>query len=148
MNILFKTLLVFIAISFLSFSDAEVTGSMIIEFPSINPNKGMVEVSVYDKSEAFLVKDQFIQKKRAQIIDGKAQLIFENIPFGKIAVGSYHDIDADETYDKNFIGLPVEPYAFSKKPTCNWRKPRFEEVSFDFVKNGQVLQMEFQTFMQ
>ena len=148
MNILFKTLLVFIAISFLSFSDAEVTGSMIIEFPSINPNKGMVEVSVYDKSEAFLVKDQFIQKKRAQIIDCKAQLIFENIPFGKIAVGSYHDIDADETYDKNFIGLPVEPYAFSKKPTCNWRKPRFEEVSFDFVKNGQVLQMEFQTFMQ
>lgn len=121
---------------------------MIIEFPSINPNQGMVEVSVYDKSDAFLVKDQFIQKKRAQIVNGKAQLIFDNVPFGKIAVGSYHDIDADETYDKNFIGLPVEPYAFSKKPTCNWRKPRFEEVSFDFVENGQILQMEFQTFME
>jgi len=148
MNIFFKMLLVLSAFTSLSFSDSVVTGKMIIEFPNINPNQGMVEVSVYDKSEAFLVKDQFIQKKRAQIVNGKAQLIFENIPFGKIAVGSYHDVDSDETYDKNFIGLPVEPYAFSKKPTCNWRKPRFEEVSFDFRENGQVLQMEFQVFMK
>jgi len=148
MNMFFKTLLVLSTIFSLSFSDSTATGKMIIEFPNINPNKGMVEVSVYDKSEAFLVKDQFIQKKRAQIVNGRAQLVFENVPFGKIAVGSYHDVDSDETYDKNFIGLPVEPYAFSKKPTCNWRKPRFEEVSFDFVENGQVLQMEFQVFMK
>jgi len=148
MNMFFKALLALTVVSSLSFMDSAVTGRMIIEFPNINPNQGMVEVSVYDKSEAFLVKDQFIQKKRAQIVNGRAQLIFDNIPFGKIAVGSYHDVDADEIYDKNFIGLPAEPYAFSKKPTCNWRKPRFEEVSFDFVKNGQVLQMEFQVFMK
>ncbi|MGK0364077.1 MAG: hypothetical protein ACI85O_001131 [Saprospiraceae bacterium] len=148
MKTFLKTLLVAAAFSSLSFSNSNVSGKMIIEFPNINPNEGMVEVSVYDDSEAFLVKDQFIQKKRAQIVNGKAQLIFENIPFGKIAVGSYHDVDADETYDKNFIGLPIEPYAFSKKPTCNWRKPRFEEVSFDFTENGQVLQMEFQVFME
>lgn len=148
MNRFLQTFLLLAAISSLSFSNPVVTGKMIIEFPNIHPNQGMVEVSVYDKSDAFLVKDQFIQKKRARIVNGKAQLIFENIPYGKIAVGSYHDIDADENYDKNFIGLPVEPYAFSKKPTCNWRKPRFEEVSIDFVENGQVLQMEFQTFME
>ena len=148
MNVFLKSLLLLLAISSLSFLDSTTSGKMIIEFPDIHPNQGMVEVSVYDKSEAFLVKDQFIQKKRAQIINGKAQLIFENIPYGKIAVGSYHDVDADENYDKNFIGLPAEPYAFSKKPICNWRKPRFEEVSFDFTENGQVLQMEFQIFMK
>lgn len=148
MNVFFKILLVLASISSLSFSNSAISGRMIIEFPNIHPNQGMVEVSVYDKSEAFLVKDQFIQKKRAQIVNGKAQLIFENIPFGKIAVGSYHDVDADEIYDKNFIGLPAEPYAFSKKPVNNWRKPRFEEVSFDFKENGQILQMEFQVFME
>lgn len=148
MNIFFKAILVLTSFISLSFSNPLVTGKMIIEFPNISPNQGVVEVSVYDKSDAFLVKDQFIQKKRTQIVDGKAQLVFENIPYGKIAVGSYHDIDGDEIYDKNFIGLPVEPYAFSKKPSCNWRKPKFEEVSIDFVENGQVLQMQFQVFMK
>lgn len=148
MNLFLKTFLLFVAISSLSFSNPLGRGEIIVEFTNINPNQGMVEVSVYDKSDAFLVKNKFIHKKRAQIIDGKAQLVFENVPYGKIAVGSYHDIDADEIYDKNFIGLPVEPYAFSKKPTCNWRKPRFEEVSIDFRENGQVLQMEFQVFMK
>jgi len=147
MNILFKTLLLAAVLSALSFSDSAVTGTIIIEFPNIQPNQGMIEVSLYDKRDAFLVKDQFIQKRRAKIVNGRAEVVCENIPFGKIAVGSYHDIDNDETYDKNIIGLPVEPYAFSKPPVCNWRKPRFEEVAIDFTHSGQVVKMKFRTFM-
>lgn len=148
MIFLHKTFLFAAILSALSFSDSAVTGTIIIEFPNISPSQGMVEVSLYDKSEAFLVKDQFIQKRRAKIVNGRAEIVCENIPFGKIAVGSYHDVDNDETYDKNIIGLPAEPYAFSKPPSCNWRKPRFEEVCIDFTRSGQVIKMEFRTFME
>lgn len=123
------------------------TGEFVIKFVNVNPNQGMVEASIYNESDKFLVKDKYIQKLRAEVINGKAQIVFKGIPFGKVAVGSYHDVDNDNTYDKTFIGLPSEPYAFSKKPVCSWRKPRFEEVSVDFRSSGQVLYMEFQHFM-
>lgn len=128
-------------------SGQSATGTVIVEFNDINPDCGMVEASIYNRSETFLVKDQFIQRKRSNIVNGKAQIIFENIPLGKIALGSYHDVDSDEEYDKNWIGLPAEPYAFSKPPVNNWRKPRFEEVAVDFNRSGQVFKLTFQTFM-
>ncbi len=128
-------------------STAELTGTVVISYENIDPNQGMVEASIYNKSETFLVKDRFIQRKRAEVVNGKSQIIFENIPFGKVAVGSYHDVDADGEYDKNWVGLPAEPYAFSKAPCSRLRKPYFEEVSVDFTKSGQVIELTFMRFM-
>ena len=37
--------------------------------------------------------------------------------------------------DTNFLGIPKEQYGFSLKEIIRFRKPKFDEASFDLNKN-------------
>ena len=121
------------------------SGTLTIELVNLVAPEGYVQVSLYDCKQAFLKSGKSWATKRVKVTDGgKAVVEFENIPLGEWAAAGYHDRNGNNKLDKNFIGLPKEPYAFSKAFKKKTRKPRFREVRFRFEQPGQVLQMGFQ----
>jgi uncharacterized protein (DUF2141 family) len=52
-------------------------------------------------------------KDRAQAKAGLVELRVRNVRPGSYAIAVFHDTNGDGKLDRNFIGLPSEPYGFS-----------------------------------
>lgn len=55
---------------------------------------------------------------------------------GRFAMSAYHDINANEKFDKNAIGLPAEPWGISNNPVVRLAPPPIEKALFDVPAEG------------
>ena len=64
-----------------------------------------------------------------------------DLKFGTYALALYQDINSNGKIDKNFIGVPKEPYAFSNnyKPTI--KAPNFDDCKFDYSSKTHSVTM-------
>ena len=54
----------------------------------------------------------------------------------------YHDVNGNGVMDKNLIGIPKEPYAFSNNVNAKWSEPSFEEAQFTFDAQNKMIEIE------
>ena len=54
-----------------------------------------------------------------------------SLPKGKYLIQLYIDENLNDKMDTNFLGIPKEQYGFSSKEIIRFRKPKFDEASFD-----------------
>lgn len=123
-----------------------MTSVLIVEFENLQATTGEIEITIFDKKTRFLRKNKSMDKKRIRIEDGKAYIEFYDLPYGTYAIASYHDINANKKFDKTFMGLPKEPYAFSKKFNSKLRKPKFKEVAIRVDAPQKTVKMEFMRY--
>ena len=58
-----------------------------------------------------------------------------SLPKDKYLIQLYIDENLNDKIDYNFLGIPKEQYGFSSKEIIRFRKPKFDEASFDLKKN-------------
>ena len=65
-----------------------------------------------------------------------------DLPFGVYALAIYQDVNSNGKIDKNFIGIPTEPYAFSNnyKPTV--KAPAFKNCRFNYCADTNMVAMK------
>lgn len=61
------------------------------------------------------------------------------LPAGTYAVAVYQDMNGNNRLDKNALGIPSEPYAFSNNPTVKWNKPSFSDASVGLNQEEQAI---------
>ncbi|MEW5729432.1 MAG: DUF2141 domain-containing protein [Pseudomonadota bacterium] len=65
------------------------------------------------------------------VLPAPATLLLLTLPHaGTFAVAAYHDEDADGRFDRSWIGLPAEGFAFSNDPATIAGLPAFDTVTF------------------
>jgi uncharacterized protein (DUF2141 family) len=77
--------------------------------------------------------------QRAKNEGGVLRCTYSNLPAGSYAVSAAHDVNGNGKPDKNFLGIPTEPWAVSNNVRPTLRPPKFAEAAFtltaDEVKN-------------
>ena len=120
--------------------DLPEKGDLIVRVENISKKKGSLRFALYDRSEGFMDEENCVQGKRIEVAKaGVFELVFPKVPYGQYALVVHHDQNDNQKLDKNLLGIPTEPYAFSNDPDVKWRPPRFHEVAFAFTETGQVL---------
>ncbi len=117
-------------------------GHLVIELTDIEEAQGIIWVGIYDSEATFLIKEQAIVEGFDVHRSGTIRLPFPQLAYGTYAIALFHDLNENGELDRNLIGIPSEPYAFSRPPRSRWRLPRFEEIQFDFRQDGQVLRTQ------
>ena len=116
--------------------------TLTIEVSNVTSQKGKVYVGLYTKDKEFPhLEDAFIKK----IVDAnsdKVEVTFDDLEEGSYAVAIFHDTNDNGVLDKNFIGFPKEPFAFSNNFKPKFSKPEFEDCSFVLEKEGIKLLVE------
>lgn len=113
-------------------------GALLLQIENVSEVKGSLRIAVYDRSEVFMNEAESRWGEVVRILrSGACEITVPDLPFGQYAVVVHHDLNDNRKLDKNLLGIPSEPYAFSNDPDVKWRPPHFEEVSFAFVENGQ-----------
>lgn len=90
-----------------------------------------VVIRVYTQDN-FLDKEGDKNKYTVKPDGGTATRQVDGLPYGKIAVVAYQDENSNGDLDRNGVGVPQEPYAFSKdfKPTV--KAPDFSDCSVTY----------------
>ena len=101
--------------------------------------QSVVKLNFYNAPEKFLKDGQ--QAFRLVVRpDGKSEITVPvELAVGEWAVALTQDTNNNDKLDKNFLGIPTEPYAFSNNVRPRFAPPKFEECKFTVAGPGKVV---------
>jgi uncharacterized protein (DUF2141 family) len=108
---------------------------------NIQSSEGFVGCALFPASaaETFPLDLSKATPQRAKNEGGVLRCTYSNLPAGSYAVSAAHDVNGNGRPDKNFLGIPTEPWAVSNNVRPTLRPPKFAEAAFtltaDEVKN-------------
>ena len=109
-----------------------------VTFINIKSLDGDLRIGLYGSNQKFLDEIDVYEHKVVSVDLDEITVEFEIEKAGEYAVAVLHDLNRSGNMDFNFIGIPKEPYAFSKNPGIWYRAPRFDECSFDLSEDKQI----------
>jgi uncharacterized protein (DUF2141 family) len=102
-----------------------------------------VRVALYSSPSGFSEAKEGNNAFRTQVLKAERDsltLSFTDLPAGKYAVAAFVDSNGNHKLDSNFLGIPTEPYGFSRDARNPFKSPSFEEAAFE-VGNENVSQI-------
>lgn len=106
-------------------------GKLHLRFEGITSAGGTVRLALYDRKSDFMVEEKAVLHNFKADKQGSVTGSIENLGTGSYAIAVFLDENNNKKLDKNLVGVPTEPYGFSKEPPSKWRLPTWEEVKFD-----------------
>lgn len=89
---------------------------------------GMLMVAVFD-AQGWLRKPVAVDRQAVSSArDGKLALRLTGLPDGPIAVSVFQDLNGNGKLDMNPMGMPIEPFAFSRQAQGHFGPPSFEQA--------------------
>ncbi len=114
-------------------------GKLTIHFEGIEKTGGTVRLALYDDRSEFMEEDKAVLYNFKADKQGTVSGTIENLPPGNYAFAVFLDENNNKKLDKNLVGVPTEPYGFSKIPPSKWRLPTWEEIRFELGNNDRIL---------
>lgn len=96
---------------------------------NITTLKGSVEVGVFNKPKFFLRKGKEYKTYSQKVTSDTMVIVLKGLKKDDYAISIYHDVNSDKKINMNFMGIPTEPYGFSRN-----FKPKFSKPSFNDCK--------------
>jgi uncharacterized protein (DUF2141 family) len=98
-----------------------------------------VKLYFYNTREGFLKSGKWVFSKSVKPA-GKSEFTLPvELPEGEWAVAITQDLNNNDKIDKNFIGIPTEPYAFSNNFRPTVAAPVFDDCKFTVDGPGKVV---------
>ncbi len=138
-TILFSISLMFTA-TFLSAQDTspsskETTITVTVPCKS---SEGTVLIGLYTE-ETFL-KTAPLKSASAEIVDGIATAVFENVASGTYGISLFHDKNSNKRMDFDANGMPLEPYGVSNN-IMSYGPPQWIDAKFEVADHPILMEI-------
>ncbi len=118
---------------------------MELNFTNIKEAKGKVYVAVYNAETGFLKEEKALLREVFSVEKSGSLSVNLNIEKeGRYAIAAFHDLNGNGKLDKNMVGVPTEPYAFSNNARPKLRAPNWNEASFAWKPGGSVVSLKLE----
>lgn len=117
---------------------AAVAGELTIEVSGVTPNRGQVYVALYDRADTFPVSGRQRDSQVLAPVASHLTIHFNNLPPGQYAVAAFQDFNGNGVLDKNFLGIPKEPYGFSNGARGTTGPPKFAQAAVTLAPDGST----------
>ena len=115
------------------------TAPVTVKVSSLVSTSATVRLYFYNTREGFLKSGKWAFSKAVKP-EGKSEFSLPvELPKGDWAVAITQDMNNNDKIDKNFLGIPTEPYAFSNNIRPTVAAPDFNECKFTVDGPGQVV---------
>ena len=103
-------------------------GEVRFSFPSLE-RRGNVVAAVFDSEASWRARSGAVRTATASAAEGR--VVFGGLPPGRYAAMVFHDVNGDGKLNTLPIGLPVEPYGFSRNARGRFGPPAWGAAAFD-----------------
>ena len=118
------------------------TGDLLITFNK-TLNQGNLIVYIYNQAEGFPTQPDKAYRKVVFECKQISKITISHLPKGTYAIMVIHDRNSNGKMDRNWLGLPAEPYALSGHPKFRFEPPTFEDTKFAFSINSKRIHLNF-----
>lgn len=113
-----------------------------IHVNGIKSEKGNITLMLYgDRDEDFLKKGKRLSRLRVPAKKGGVSVCMPLPASGSYAISLYHDEDANKKLTRNFLGLPIEGYGFSRDAAISYRLPQLDEAVIGAMPGDTQIQI-------
>jgi len=120
-------------------SSAQTNNKLVVKVTNIESNKGNIGVAVFNSKETFLGKPFMNDEKKAKT----GEMTFEmEVPNGTYTISVMHDENKDGKLEKNFMGIPSEPYGVSMEGKSVFGPPSYNDAAFTITDKDVKLTIE------
>lgn len=113
--------------------------SLEVQVVGIQRGKGVIRVCLFDSEEKFFNNASVCEVKEAPQNNQRITVKFINsLQPGKYAVVVYQDLNNNGTLDRNWLGIPAEPYGFSNNPSTFFGPPSFQKAAFEITEHSLI----------
>ena len=106
---------------------------MVFEVNALVTNNGFVYCDLYDSDKGFPDDPaRALTRVKVRPERTKATCIFPDMKAGRYAVALWHDVNADQKLDMNWVGIPTEPVGASNNAKGKLGPPKFQAAAFEY----------------
>ena len=138
MKILIFTLLLCTIYSSESSSQANDSAELSITITNVRKITGRIQIGIYNENSDFLSTDGQFRVVYEEVKSDTVVSIIKDLPVGEYGIAIYHDENLDNECNKNFLGIPKEPYGFSTNFKPRFRKPNFNDIKISFPEESSI----------
>jgi uncharacterized protein (DUF2141 family) len=113
------------------FLTASPMQKLTIEITNIKQPSGTMIVGIYDAKSNFPTEKKPPYFKFVPITKTDDLKVTIELPQGQYAIAIFQDLNENKVLDKNRLGIPKEPYAFSNNFRPKFSAPKFEDCAFE-----------------
>jgi len=117
-------------------------GDIHIKISGLRNDRGQVIASLFANDKGFPTEvDLSLLTIHKDIQEGKAEVLFRDIPYGYYAVCILHDENLDGEMKTTLLGTPLEGFSFSGQPDYFLGRPRFKDSRFILISSERELEL-------
>jgi len=120
------------------------TASLTIRIENVSPGGGMLRLGFYDAARYPDNDSAAVASADVKAELGETIVTLHNIVPGTYAIQAFQDINGNGKMDTSWVGLPLEPFGFSRDARPHLHKPHFSAVKFavEAGENSQTLHLQ------
>ena len=111
--------------------------------------KGNLMVYLWNNPDAYLMKNSAdyrvildLEKSENAPIEGRIKVTIDDLPQGVYAMMLYHDENKSYDFERNFVGIPMEGFAFGNNAQPKLGAPKFQEAAINLGQADVVQQVK------
>ena len=126
-----KTMLATMVALYLSANSLMAKNIVNIKITNIKSTQGKIHIGVYKKNQNFPDHESKHYKKVVKPKIGCINIVIDDLQNEDYAIAVLHDTNGNDHIDTNFLGMPKEPFAFSKNFKPILSAPNFNDCKFN-----------------
>lgn len=128
----------FIFLTFFILNSPSDTKDLKLTITNIKHLEGSLVIGIYNSGDRFLEAGQAFRTISIEVENNTEEVLIENLPSGTYAVSMYHDKNSNGKCDRNFLGIPKEPYGFSNNFRPKFSAPTFNDCKFTLSSDQKM----------
>lgn len=135
-------------IALLSQANAAFKGNMRVRVDGLKNLKGQVCLNLFSTSKGFPSNEkQAIKARCVKAAKNSITVDFPDLKAGNYAVAVIHDVNGDNTLNRNALSIPTEGFGFSNNPRILTGPPKFGESAVFVAGSNTDIQVQLQYFL-
>jgi uncharacterized protein (DUF2141 family) len=115
-----------------------------VDVQGLSPKGGTLRMGVYNEARYPDDDSTPIVSADVKVVGSEMKVVLHNIPPGSYAIQLFQDFNSNGKMDTTWMGLPLEPFGFSRDAHPFLSKPGFDEVKFTLVAGANTQTIHLQ----
>jgi uncharacterized protein (DUF2141 family) len=124
-------------------------GTLKLQVSHLRSLKGNLMVYLWSNPDAYLMKDDAdyrlivdLEKPENAPVNGFIEVKIESLSPVSYAMMVYHDENRSYDFERNFLGIPMEGFAFGNNAKPNLGAPKFQEAAINLLEPEVIQQVK------
>ena len=107
-------LIIVLLLSFLPYPQQSELIDLKITITNIKDIEGNLIIKLFNNPDSFPRKGKPLKVYSQKVTSNIVSVVLKDLKKGKYAISLYHDVNADNECNMNFLGIPTESFGFSR----------------------------------